>query len=76
MQQSLKYRNHKKMTNTLQQIEWTSLNLVSLGWILADILDWMPTVVTIFVGLSIVFLNVARGINALRGGKKKKDGEK
>ena len=58
------------MTNKLQIVEYTTLNIASIGWVVVSIFEWLPILVTCLVGLSIVFLNVARGINYLK--KKKK----
>jgi len=53
----------------INKIEYITLNAASLGWIIVDVFEYLPNAVTILVGLSIAFLNIARGIKAL----KKKD---
>ena len=58
----------------LLHIESITLNALSFGWIFLDVtldaIGDIPTWVTVLIGLSIVFLNIARGISALRGKKK------
>ena len=57
----------------LFQIEGITLNILSFGWIILDItldaVGGIPTWVTVLIGLSIVFLNIARGIAALKNKK-------
>ena len=60
----------------LFQIEGITLNVLSFGWILMDVtvdaVGQIPTWVTALIGLSIVFLNIARGVSALRNKNPKK----
>ena len=46
----------------MKTIEYITLNIASFGWIIVDVYNYLPTVVTMLVGLSIVFLNAARGL--------------
>lgn len=55
----------------MSKIEYITLNITSFGWIIIDVYETLPSLVTVLVGLSIVFLNVARGIKALRDKNKK-----
>ena len=64
------------ITSKLQQLEWITLNVASIGWVVIDVLEALPTAVTVLVGLSIVFLNISRGIKALREGKKANDNDR
>ena len=51
----------------LQLIEWITLNLVSIVYIaIANMYESFPEWLLWLVGLSIVFLNIARGIKALK----------
>lgn len=50
----------------LYLLEWITLNLVSIAYIILGIYESLPGWVLTLVGLSIVFLNVARGIKALK----------
>ena len=59
----------------LKQIEWITLNVVSLGWMIASLMDYLPVLVGILVGLSIAGLNVARIITEVRKWKEKKSDE-
>lgn len=54
----------------MKTFEYITLNIASLGWIVVDVYEYLPATVTALVGLSIVFLNVARGVKALRDRKK------
>jgi hypothetical protein len=58
----------------LRQLEFITLNLASFGWIFLDMnfneIVKTPTWVSVMIGLSIVFFNVARGIAILRNKKK------
>jgi len=56
----------------MSKVEYITLNITSFGWILIDVYETLPTLVTVLVGLSIVFLNIARGIKALRDKTPKK----
>lgn len=62
----------KYQTTMISKIEYITLNIASLGWIAIDVYEYLPTAVTIVVGLSIAFLNIARGVKALREKKAKK----
>ena len=55
--------------NYLIKLEHITLNIASFGVIYGSVMEHLPGIVTVFVGLSIVFLNVARGIKALRNKK-------
>ena len=65
----------------VKYIEFITLNLASFGWILIDIntIEIAETVeqfnspnwLTVLIGISIAFFNVARGIKAIRESKKK-----
>ncbi len=50
------------------------LNLTSLGWLITVVMEVLTVLVASLVGLSIVFLNIAKGIHWLRK-KKEKDEE-
>ena len=56
----------------LKQIEWITLNVVSFGWMVASLMDYMPILVGVLVGLSIAGLNVARIVTEVRKWKDKK----
>lgn len=58
-----------------RQFELITLNIVSLGWIIVSILDYLPIVVGAIVGLSIAGLNVVKMITVIRKWniKKKKE---
>ena len=58
------------MISKLQLVEWITLNIASIGWVLLSHFEWVSITVSVLVGLSIVFLNIARGISYLK--KKKK----
>ncbi len=51
------------------------LNLTSLGWVANAVTEFLPIFESALVVLSIVFLNVAKGIHWLRKKKENKDGE-
>lgn len=57
----------------LKQIEWITLNVVSFGWMIASLMDYLPVLVGVLVGLSIAGLNVARIITEIRKWKDKKN---
>ncbi len=38
------------------------LNLISLGWVISTVMEWIPVIVGGLVGLSVVFLNVSKGL--------------
>ncbi len=59
----------------LKQIEWITLNVVSFGWMVASLMNYMPILVGALVGLSIAGLNVARIITEVRKWKSKKSDE-
>ena len=59
----------------LKQIEWITLNVVSFGWMVASLMDYMPVLVGILVGLSIAGLNAARIVTEVRKWKDKKSDE-
>ena len=50
----------------MRTMEYITLNVASIGWIIVDVYEYLPTAVTVLVGLSIVFLNIARGLKALK----------
>ena len=54
------------MNRIFDQLEFITLNLASFGWIILDVLHATPNWLTILVGLSIVFFNIARGIAVLK----------
>ena len=56
----------------LKQLEWITLNVVSFGWMVASLMDYMPILVGVLVGLSIAGLNVARIVTEVRKWKDKK----
>ena len=55
----------------LKQIEWITLNVVSFGWMIAAMMDYLPVLVGILVGLSIAGLNVVRIITEAKKWKAK-----
>ena len=55
-----------------KQIEWITLNVVSFGWMIASLMDYLPVLVGILVGVSIAGLNVARIVTEVRKWKDKK----
>lgn len=61
----------------IKQLEFISLNALSLGWILVDVtmdnVGGIPTWVSVLVGLSIVLFNVARAYKAYKEGKNTKE---
>ena len=57
----------------LKQIEWITLNVVSFGWMIASLMDYLPVLVGVLVGLSIAGLNVARIVTEVRKWKDKKN---
>ena len=57
----------------LKQIEWITLNVVSFGWMIASMMDYLPVLVGILVGLSIAGLNVARIVTEIKKWKSKKN---
>lgn len=59
----------------LKQIEWITLNVVSFGWMIAAMMDYLPIVVGALVGLSIAGLNVARIITEAKKWKAKKSND-
>ena len=59
----------------LKQIEWITLNVVSFGWMIASLMDYLPVLVGILVGLSIAGLNVARIVTEVKKWKDKKSDE-
>ncbi len=54
-----------------KQIELITLNLASFGWIAASLMDYLPIMIGIIVGLSIAGLNVVRIITEVRRWKQK-----
>ena len=56
----------------LKQLEWITLNVVSFGWMIASLMDYLPVLVGSLVGLSIAGLNVARIVTEVRKWKDKK----
>lgn len=60
------------MDKSLQTLEWITLNLASLGWIVAAFYDFMPVFVGIIVGLSIAAWNITRIIIMIKKWKYKK----
>lgn len=55
----------------LKQIELITLNIVSFGWIIASVMDYLPIIVGVFVGLSIAGLNLVRIITEIKKWKSK-----
>ena len=56
----------------LKQLEWITLNVVSFGWMIASLMDYLPVLVGSLVGLSIAGLNVARIVTEVRKWRQKK----
>lgn len=55
-----------------RQIELITLNVVSFGWLIASIMDYLPILVGAIVGLSIAGLNVVKMITVIKRWKAKK----
>ena len=56
----------------LKQLEWITLNVVSFGWMIASLMDYLPVLVGILVGLSIAGLNVARIVTEVKKWRERK----
>lgn len=61
----------------LQMVEWITLNIASVAYTLAQFVHkemWsVETIVATGVGISIIFLNIARGVAALRRRRERKE---
>ena len=60
------------LMDIFETVQMTLLNILSFGWILAAFLDWLPTVIGVLVGLSVIALNVAKAWQIFKGKSKKK----
>lgn len=56
-----------------RQIEYITLNVASIGWIIASLLDYLPILVGALVGLSIAGLNAVRIITEIKKWKANKE---